>query len=343
MKITAIAPNNNYNKTVFKGESRTYYKQRCSSYTTEERFYLPDRLITLHQPDSNAREVTAYIASPFEIVSEDNLNKNNFLQRNDLFLSQIKKDYRNGYFSFAENAREEIKFLTGLRDDLKTRYERNKELISRYNDRNGTEIFSDNEAQEKYQNRKKEKELIANEEKKQLDKLNSQIETAKERYNMLVPLDNIGGKKNDLMRQESYVKYSISTVENHIKSRQETIEHIKNEIKETKLFYDKKIERINKTANHEQLPDTKELHKQIKIRQAERIKLLKEDYKNKKEELKQQIVNEELAIHKCKQKKANLDARLQDMYKEFAELDKQLDAAYAKVAEFYQKNYPDWL
>ena len=142
MKITAIAPNNNYNKTVFKGESRTYYKQRCSSYTTEERFYLPDRLITLHQPDSNAREVTAYIASPFEIVSEDNLNKNNFLQRNDLFLSQIKKDYRNGYFSFAENAREEIKFLTGLRDDLKTRYERNKELISRYNDRNGTEIFS---------------------------------------------------------------------------------------------------------------------------------------------------------------------------------------------------------
>ncbi len=343
MKITAISANNNYNKPVFKGHSITYHKERASMYTTEEKFYLPPRLITLMPPAYYAKDATVYIASPFEIVSEENLNNHNYLQRNDLFLNQIKKDYRNGYFNFASNATEEINFLTVLRDDAKKRYDRNKELITRYDERKDTENFANDEAREKYNERKTKNEVLAKQEKQQIDSLNKQIETAKERYELLLPLDKIGGDKNYLMRMESYVKNDISNEKYSIKRHKENIAGIVEEFKETRRLYDKKIDRINRTANHEPNPDTKKLQERVKIRRDERIKILNEEFKAKKAELARQIQMEKGAIKECERKIDGYNDRLQSMYKEFAELDRQLDAAYSKVDAFYRKNYPDWL
>ena len=343
MKVTAISANNNYSKPQFQGYSRTYKKERVSMYTTEERFYLPSRLVNLTPPAYYAKEVSVYIASPFEIVSEENLKNNNYLQRNDLYLNQIKKDYRNGYFNFASNATEEINFLTILRNDTQKRYDRNKELITRYNERKDTENFSNEGAREKYNERKTKNETLAKQEKQQLDNLDKQIDIAKERHELLLTLDKIGGRKNDLMRYEGYVKGNISNEKSSIRGHKERIAEIVTEFKETRRLYDKKIDRINRTANHEPNPDTKALQERIKVRRDERIKLLNEEFKAKKAELARKIQIEKDAIKECENRIAGYNERLQGMYKDFAELDRQLDEAFAKVDAFYRKNYPDWL
>ena len=56
MKVTAISANNNYSKPQFQGYSRTYKKERVSMYTTEERFYLPSRLVNLTPPAYYAKK-----------------------------------------------------------------------------------------------------------------------------------------------------------------------------------------------------------------------------------------------------------------------------------------------
>ena len=136
-----------------------------------------------------------YIAAPFEAIPEEVYSTHTKIQKNDLYLSQIKKDYGRRVNTFALNAVEEKKYLVERENQLKQRIqfindrlEEQKEIAEKI-----AKMKISKELNEAIEAHLKQKEVRVNKEKaaatNELSKIPQKVETSEKRYAVLSVMD----------------------------------------------------------------------------------------------------------------------------------------------------------
>ena len=272
-----------------------------------------------------------YVASPNEKIPEKIYKTHTHIQRNDLYLSQIKKDYPHGYKNFAQNAYLEAEYYKELQKNKNTIINKNTKEIDSLTKKH--EVVSKENLSPKLKERfEKDYKNKINALKKEIDETtrlvdyaDKNLDKAEKRFEVLKEMDELGGQYNQLMADIAKVSSLGYT-------------------RPSMSFYrcqdaEKNIEKIEPLYNK-------------KVRQLERLEQTEE------------ITNKEKAVEKAKTELQKIKQQLDDARAElkhwqnvYAQEDKQrekllsvdksalrikMDKTYENIASFYKENYPQW-
>lgn len=272
-----------------------------------------------------------YIASPNEEIPEKIYKTHTHVQRNDLYLSQIKKDYPHGYKNFAQNAYLEAEYYKDLQKNKDTIINKNTKEIDSLTKKH--EVVSKDNLSPKLKERFEEDyNSKVNALKKEIeettrlaDRADKNLDKAEKRFEVLKEMDELGGQYNQLMADIAKVSSLGYTRPSMSFYRRQDAE--------------KNIEKIEPVYNK-------------KIRQLERLEQTEE------------ITNKEKAVEKAKTELQKIKQQLDDARAElkhwqdvYTQEDKQrekllsvdqpalmakMNKAYENIASFYKENYPQW-
>ena len=272
-----------------------------------------------------------YIASPNEEIPEKIYKTHTHVQRNDLYLSQIKKDYPHGYKNFAQNAYLEAEYYKDLQKNKDTIINKNTKEIDSLTKKH--EVVSKDNLSPKLKERFEEDyNSKVNALKKEIeettrlaDRADKNLDKAEKRFEVLKEMDELGGQYNQLMADIAKVSSLGYTRPSMSFYRRQDAE--------------KNIEKIEPVYNK-------------KVRQLERLEQTEE------------ITNKEKAVEKAKTELQKIKQQLDDARAElkhwqdvYTQEDKQrekllsvdqpalmakMNKAYENIASFYKENYPQW-
>ena len=146
-----------------------------------------------------------YVASPNEKIPEKIYKTHTHIQRNDLYLSQIKKDYPHGYKNFAQNAYLEAEYYKELQKNKNTIINKNTKEIDSLTKKH--EVVSKENLSPKLKERfEKDYNNKVNAMKKEIDETtrladyaDKNLDKAEKRFEVLKEMDELGGQYNQLM------------------------------------------------------------------------------------------------------------------------------------------------
>lgn len=272
-----------------------------------------------------------YIASPNEEIPGKIYKTHTHIQRNDLYLSQIKKDYRYGYKNFARNAyleaqhykelqknREEI---TGKNTKKIEALTKNYEIVAKENLPQKVKERLEHDRNEKVLQLKQEMEIA----QKQAQRADKNLDKAQKRFEVLKKMDELGGQYNQLMADIAKVSSLPYNRPSH--SFYHRNDALKN-VEKIEPVYNKKAEQLKRL----------ELDKDMKNKEAAVQKA-----KNELNELKQQLEAAKAELKHWQDFMAEEDKQREKLQTvDEPALVEKMNKAYEDIAVFYKKYYPEW-
>ena len=272
-----------------------------------------------------------YIASPHEVIEDWVYKKHTHIQRNDLFLSQIKKDYVWGYKNFASNAYLEEQNYIELQKKRDETVAANKKEIERL--KKECETFSNSLPSENLKKQLHEtynKKIAKFEQENEKVTSNAKyadenIEKAKKRFVVLKKIDDISGEINS-KRHECYnSKKKLKDDKEKLAKNEKLFERIQND-------YKKRVERLNVIKDTGDFKNKKEAMKKAGT-----------DFENNKKSVKKETLKTKKSIGELKHEISVLESKIKKIEtKEIPALEKKLDEEYKNTEKFYREYYPEW-
>ncbi len=270
-----------------------------------------------------------YKAAPFEIIPEEIYKTHDYTIRDDLRLSQIQKDYKNGYNNFASNAVNEQKFLEYHTNKYKKQSEEHKRLIDGYKKR--MEFTTNDSVKQKYAIRLQKREKGFTESNKQMEGYKVPLQNAKERFKVLKALDDKIGEIHKSYSEEQYEQKKLMDYRNPFTEETQIKEKLK-KIKELEYEQSQAVKNAGNDLKPFQFEQIEEEKAAVRARYDVKINRLKEGIKN----LNQQIADGKAEIPNIIKKCGIIRERISQLYKE-------LDNCMANVEKLYKAKYPNWL
>lgn len=290
------------------------------------------------------RGTKIYKAAPFEIIPEEVYRSTDYILRDDLYLSQIKKDYKSGYKNFAANANEERKFAEEKIDlnnkKINQQYEeieKHREEIKKVRGVNNGYGYTDyytSERRNGWQAIEHHLDEI-NDKNEKINSLNEKNkvwlenkEKANERYNVLKDVDDLAGKKQSNIDAQRYYEEKI----NSANSARYYKEKIQDEIKNGKALKNKEKGQLAFIAQK----DSPEIVKK-------QTEIIKAKYKPMYEKILENINYYIRSMQGEKAKIPEYKKHIQEIIKNRTVLEAKMEKAIEAVEKLYKAKYPHWL
>ena len=300
----------------------TGYRIEEKDYTEDEEWYHRSRW---------KEPIRVYIASPNETITEEIKRKHTHIQTNNLLLSQIRNDYKNGYNNFGKNGYKEIEHFEGLRDHCQKIVEKNtkeiedtKQKLSQAK-KNPLAPGLMKKLEYKYTTRidMLENEIVHCNEV--INDCNQKLPISYKRFEVLKGIDDTVGeiaKLDEKIYSYTHDEHSHGSISYYWHNE---ASKKMNELTNKFEIAGKKLENIKK------IEDFSGKEKAMKKLQDE-IERLKEEISQTKKELEkwENVMKEEDAQRYI--------LETQDKVRLF----QKLDEAYNKTEQFYREYYPEW-
>lgn len=270
-----------------------------------------------------------YKAAPFEIISDETYKTHDYTIRDDLRLSQIKKDYKKGYMNFASNAWNEKEFINNKHNEAITKIEENKYYIDEYQKRK--DFTSKETLKQKYTDKinKHQEGLTYHTNQEKI--LSSTLKTTQERFELLKALDDKMGEIHNTNKTIIKTYEDIEQNKNHTSAKKNIQRYIE-EAKNIKATQAKAIKDVEK-----QFP-VWDVYKISDEKAAVRAK-----YDNQLARIKNAITNTCKKIAQGKADIPKLLKKCENLKQQIPNLYKELDNCMANVEKLYKAKYPHWL
>lgn len=344
-----VNKNSSQNKLSFKGYTHKieYYAQKQNPSHFENPkydffFYWPENLeetgFKLDRANMTEREreildftkltpPRIYIASPNEEIPPEVYKTHTHVQKNNLWLSQIKKDCMRGYMNFASNATcemEHYKEFQKKRDEIVEKNTKEIEQIQRHLEtmtKNSPES-TNTAAEEKYSSRLFQLANEISEIQQKTQRADKNMDKAQKRYNVLKKLDDLCEQLYSKRIEESDLNssfyYSYSYSMNKLKDKLEILEKQYN----AKQEQAKRLQKIS-------VPQIAEL---ARAKKAKDLLLTEEEIEKVKREIK--------SLKDEKDFKVALIEKIE--HEEIPALKEKIEEEFKNVEQFYREYYPEW-
>lgn len=269
-----------------------------------------------------------YIASPYEEIPPEIYKTHTHIQKNDLWMSQIKKDSMEGFMNFACNATcemEHYKELQAKRDEIIDKNTKEIELLKERHEetlKNCPENINA-KVEEKYNNRISQLEKEIEEAKQKTERVDKNMEKAERRYDVLKKLDDIcrqiTSKKQEIYELSSYSIYGSNNFR---------IGELKEDVEKLEKIYQIRQEQVKRLRNM-----TSSKIVEIALEKSEEAMFAIEQ---KIEDAKRQINN--LSMNEDV-RKAFIDKINNE---EIPEIQEKIKEELKNVEKFYRQYYPEW-
>lgn len=285
----------------------------------EKRFY----------KDTKEMPPKIYIASPNENIQEEVYKNHTHVQRNDLYLSQIKKDCNWEYKNFASNAYLEIEYYKDLqkkRDDAAAKNTEEIENLTKNYNAIAKDDFSpkikeriEEDFNKKISQLKKEIEI----KKQAAIYADENIQRAEKRFEILKGLDELNGQISAKVKEISEIDSQECFRSSYYRRR----EHLEKIEKLEPMFESKE----NQIKRLELLEELKDKEKALNKAKAELSALKEELEKERQGVQKWQSVMDKENAQIAKLRNEDIPA-----------IQEKIKAYYPKVEKFYKEYYPEW-
>ena len=334
---------NNKSKINFKGYTLSSYRAHYDDNEIRKDSWAVPKNATPNYPGAYPNAHTKiYKADPFEIIPEEVYKTHDYTIRDDLRLSQIKKDYKNGYNNFAKNAWDEKEFLTSKLKENEPLFEKTKKLNNGYEKR--LLFVKDDLTKQKLYDRKNINKNKLDYHANQKNALTNALKNANERFDLLKELDDMAGVKNSIIDEKNKTLYYIYDINKYSKEYDSLI---KNKFKwgaSVKSSYKKNLEksdkRINDAINQGKTGEDlkKIIDKEIQSKQIERKYFVecRRDAAISIISFRKHLVQGKIDLPK-------LEEKLKVLTEKISKIDIELDKIMAKIEKFYKAKYPNWL
>ena len=267
-----------------------------------------------------------YKADPFEIIPEEVYKTHDYTIRDDLRLSQIQKDYKNGYKNFASNAENEKNFLAYNANKHREQSQYHQRLVDGYKKRMD---FADKDSiKQKYSVKITDNEKKLAEANQKLNGYIEPLKNAEERFKLLKALDDKVGEIGAAYQEISSTGRKIMSCKNPTTEKDE----IEKNLQEIKKLQYKQANAVKNAGNDLPKFEAEEEKAAIKARYDVQINRIKENIKN---------LNKKIADGKAEI--PNLIKKCDALREKIAQCYKELDVCMANVEKLYRTKYPNWL
>ena len=284
------------NKPNFKGhtvDAKPVWDRYVHEYAgNPDRYVIPEGAVPNYPGAYPNKHTKIYIADPFEIVPDEVYKTHDYTVRQDLRLSDIQRQYKDGYKNFAHNAYLEKKFLTEILEEVKTDEEIYSDKVNRYR---AIKELSDNKiADDKIDKILDEKEPILNGKVSRTKLVRDTLDNSNERFELLKEIDDTAGalgERNRILWEYSQLKQSVGEKADYISRTQKQHQVIKkehlNNIKELKTLASMDC---LETMNIDRSKIIADMNKKISDYKTYYSKTLKRVLENRKKLLRLEIV-----------------------------------------------------
>lgn len=269
-----------------------------------------------------------YIASPYEEIPPEVYKTHTHIQKNDLWMSQIKEDSKWGFKNFAANAvceMEHYKELQAKIDEIVNKNTKEIELLKkRYEETSKScpeNINADFE--EKYNSRISQLENEIKEVQEKSHRIDQNMEKAKKRYDVLKKLDDLCKQFSEKNAEASELNYDSYC--GIYQSNREKLEANLEALEKLQNIKQEQVKRLLKMTSYKIGEIALEKSEQEMFTIEKSIEETKRTLNNmnKKEDFKQAMIAEIRS-------------------KEMLEIKEKIEAELKNVDEFYKKYYPQW-
>lgn len=351
MQLLSNNYRNNLSKINFKGVTQGPIPvMRFVSYSTTlgggaclDHYEVPPNATPNYPGAYPNKDTKIYRADPFEIIPEEIYKTHDYTIRDDLRLSQIKKDYRDGDKYFAKNAENEKGFLTYKRDEAVNKINEHNYYLDRYNTRLK---YAQNEiAKEKYQKKINMHSENLKQETNQKNILNQTLENANARYKLLKEMDDCNSEFSNAtsclanFKQISHCNYSERNP-----YEDASIKNIFNEGHKIKQDYKMSMKNSDKRLNQivsKNLP-FEEKQKAL-LQELEYKKNLHQTYIETRRKLADSVKKTIKYINYGNSEISEYKNKIKIMEDKITQIIKERESIMAKIEKLYKSKYPNWL
>lgn len=345
----AVNKNSSQSRLSFKGYTHKieYYaeKKNASHFENPEYnffFYWPKNLeetgFKLERANMTEREQKIldstkltppriYIASPNEEIPSEVYKTHTHVQKNNLWLSQIKKDCMQGYMNFASNATcemEHYKEFQKKRDKIVEKNTKEIEQIQRHLEAVSKDSpeGANTAAEEKYNSRIFQLANEINEIQQKTQRADKNMDKAQKRYNVLKKLDDLceqlSSKNEEKYMLNNALYWSYNSTINRMEDELEILEKQYN----AKQEQAKRLQKIS-------VPQIAEI---AVAKKAKDLLLAEEEIEKVKREIK--------SLKDEKDFKMALVEKIEN--EEIPALKEKIEEEFKNVEQFYREYYPEW-